>query len=670
MGKIRFFGFNQSQSMTTNYFAFSSYVDDSSTKYFFVNSRGETVKMFGTSISVDGAGRITGGVINEIRVAPDGGSPDDIEIHITNINISATNLMGVGGAGVPSTNQIWQRLLEGETDIFGSIDVSNYVFGDLYIASSGTTYGDDDEIQGKFGNSTFLMGDAYQVTGSGVLFGGDDTIDAAARLIRGDAGLVSGSSTLIGGDDEIIMRSANYDSKVATGIVDIIGDAENATSTATLIGGDDFIDASDVEVNTRVNIFGDAESVEGGTTFIGGDDKIIGARNSDNYIYGDVNDFTISGAFAGGRDVITGGKQDDVIYGDVGSSSSGSNGGNDKINGLGGNDTMYGQGGRDIFFALEGSALMYGGNQVDQFRPNKDGEHSFYGGSGDDIINYIKATGGRLTVDLNDSSRNTGWAEDDVISSVAHVVGSATQNNFLYGYSGANILQGGAKSDRIEGRGGGDEISTLGGNDRIEANFGANTYDGGAGFDILSYAASNAGTRVDLFNDTAGGGHAAGDKITGIEHLYGSDFNDKYYGDNARNIFKGYDGNDSLYGRNGDDALYGGANNDRLFGGFGNDIIEGGGGSDKLFGGRGNDFMRGGSGADTFHYDRGDDIDRIRDFQDNVDTIELDGFPANYKPFQNAQQVGNNVVFNFGNGDQLIVENVTAQQLFNDLVIV
>ncbi len=669
MGKIRFFGINNSQGTNINYFSFSSLVSESSTKYIYINTDGETVKMFGTGISVDGAGRITGGVINEIRVSPDGGNANEIDLQITNINISATALLGSGGAGVPSTNVFWQRVLEDETTIFGSITSSNYVYGDLY-GSSALFYGSDDEIFGKFKDYTFLMGDAYEATGSGTFFGGDDLIDAAARVIRGDVGVVADTATLVGGDDTIIMRSANYNSVVATGRIDITGDASNVFGGSSLIGGDDFIDARDVVANDQVRIFGDVDSVADTANLFGGDDSIIGARDSDNFIFGDASSDSSTGVFIGGRDVITGGRQDDVIYGDLGNGSSSANGGNDKINGFGGNDTLFGQGGKDNFFALEGSAVIYGGNQADGFRPNKDGEHSFYGGSGADIINYIKADGGRLTVDLLDSNRNTGWADDDVISSVSHVVGSATQNNFLYGFAGANILQGGAKSDRIEGRGGGDEISTLGGNDRIEANYGANTYDGGAGFDILSYADSDGNTKVDLSNGTAGGGHAAGDKITGIEHLYGSSFNDKFYGDNARNIFKGYDGNDSLYGRNGDDALYGGANNDKLFGGFGSDIVEGGGGDDRLFGGRGNDFMRGGSGEDVFHYDRGDDIDRIRDFQDNVDTIELDGFPGNYKPFQNAQQVGNNVVFDFGNGDRLIVENIQAQQLFNDLVIV
>ncbi len=668
MPSINLLGTTGDVRFDTNYFSFSSFVSSDNESYIYT-SGSRTVMVYGTDITVN-AGRFVSGTITDIVVS-ETGSPNSPEFEVTDMAISGTSILGSNGGGVPTTSTIWNIFTDGETIIRGNNGNSSFAQGDGYNRSAGVNYGFDDEYYGKFTNASFLYGDHFSATSTATIFGGDDIFGVAAFFVSGDVFSVSDSANLFGGDDMITMRAADYNNGgIASGSVDIYGDAYQSTSSGLFVGGDDVIDASAIKANDNVEIFGDARSNSSSGDFVSGDDEIRGADRADNFIYGDVATDNGSGNFVGGDDTIFGGGRDDVIYGDVGSSTSSGNGGNDRINGLGGDDTMYGNGGRDNFFKDGGTALIYGGNQKDVFRPDGDGSHTFYAGSGDDVINYARATGGRLTVDLWDSNRNTGWAEDDVISSVENILGSKTQNNFIYGSSAGNRITGGDKSDRIEGRGGGDEIETAGGNDRIEADYGANTYDGGSGFDILSYDASSDGVRVDLLSEEAWGGDAAGDTIMNIEHLYGTSENDKFWGDNARNIFKGYEGNDSLYGRNGADALYGGADNDKLYGGFGDDIVEGGGGNDKIFGGRGNDFLRGGNGEDVFHFDLGDDIDTIRDFQRNVDRIELDGFPNNYKPFQKASQVGNDVVFNFGNGDRLIVEDIQVNQLFGHIDIV
>ena len=50
-----------------------------------------------------------------------------------------------------------------------------------------------------------------------------------------------------------------------------------------------------------------------------------------------------------------------------------------------------------------------------------------------------------------------------------------------------------------------------------------------------------------------------------------------------------------------------------------------------------------------FHFDRGEGVDIIKDFQKNVDTIELDNFTfaAGETAFDFAAQIGNDVVFDF-----------------------
>ena len=79
----------------------------------------------------------------------------------------------------------------------------------------------------------------------------------------------------------------------------------------------------------------------------------------------------------------------------------------------------------------------------------------------------------------------------------------------------------------------------------------ADSIDGGGGEDIASYAGS-AAVSVTL-GGTVSGGDAAGDTLTGIEHLIGSGQADTLTGDGNANHLKGEGGNDSLAGGTGFD---------------------------------------------------------------------------------------------------------------------
>lgn len=82
-------------------------------------------------------------------------------------------------------------------------------------------------------------------------------------------------------------------------------------------------------------------------------------------------------------------------------------------------------------------------------------------------------------------------------------------------------------------------------------------------------------------------------------------------------------GNDLLSGGEGDDLLKGQADNDILKGGRGHDRLLGGDGDDFLAGGRDNDLLTGGAGADVFQFGVTSGSDRIRDYQDGADKIDL-----------------------------------------------
>ncbi|WP_242122673.1 cadherin domain-containing protein [Sphingobium sp. Sx8-8] len=98
---------------------------------------------------------------------------------------------------------------------------------------------------------------------------------------------------------------------------------------------------------------------------------------------------------------------------------------------------------------------------------------------------------------------------------------------------------------------------------------------------------------------------------------------------------------DTLRGAGGNDTLIGNGGNDTLVGNGGNDIIDGGAGNDRITGGAGADILTGGAGADLFIYNAVGNstpiiMDRIMDFQDGIDRIDLSGIDSN--PYLSGNQ--------------------------------
>lgn len=96
-------------------------------------------------------------------------------------------------------------------------------------------------------------------------------------------------------------------------------------------------------------------------------------------------------------------------------------------------------------------------------------------------------------------------------------------------------------------------------------------------------------------------------------------------GTSAADTIKGYGGKDGLHGNGGNDKLYGGSGNDALSGNGGNDRLYGDGGKDTLNGGSGNDILTGGANADTFRFSGKWGKDKITDFRNGSDLIDLRG---------------------------------------------
>src|SRR5262249_57393078 len=76
---------------------------------------------------------------------------------------------------------------------------------------------------------------------------------------------------------------------------------------------------------------------------------------------------------------------------------------------------------------------------------------------------------------------------------------------------------------------------------RSDGGAGADSMDGGAGINALSYVGSSTGVYINLGNCETAGGDAQGDNIapTGVvnfQNVTGSDFNDVLFGDGRANL--------------------------------------------------------------------------------------------------------------------------------------
>ncbi|HEX2136057.1 MAG TPA: CAP domain-containing protein [Microvirga sp.] len=100
---------------------------------------------------------------------------------------------------------------------------------------------------------------------------------------------------------------------------------------------------------------------------------------------------------------------------------------------------------------------------------------------------------------------------------------------------------------------------------------------------------------------------------------------DTLYGTASADTLKGLGGNDRMYGMAAGDRAFGGTGSDLLSGGSGDDRLHGESGRDVLSGDGGNDLLSGGRDADVFRFRGSWGSDRIADFQDGLDLIDLRG---------------------------------------------
>ncbi|MBY6116996.1 hypothetical protein KUW09_22045, partial [Mameliella alba] len=189
----------------------------------------------------------------------------------------------------------------------------------------------------------------------------------------------------------------------------------------------------------------------------------------------------------------------------------------------------HGWDGDDIIFENGQTKEYYGGEGDDYLIVNSvinTDRHD--GGPGNDTIDWKTQLIFNGVFDLLAETASAGGQTEAMIG-FENLIGS-DGNDSILGTSGGNLLDGHLGNDTIRGRAG---------NDTLIGDAGGDLLDGGADIDTVSYASSNAGVTVALFNNTASGGHAAGDSFVDIENIIGSDFDDVLSGDANANVFDG-----------------------------------------------------------------------------------------------------------------------------------
>lgn len=109
-------------------------------------------------------------------------------------------------------------------------------------------------------------------------------------------------------------------------------------------------------------------------------------------------------------------------------------------------------------------------------------------------------------------------------------------------------------------------------------------------------------------------------------------------GTSGANTLNGTAGADTIKGHAGADALFGGSGVDKLYGGGGNDRLYGEDGKDALVGGAGNDILKGGAGADSFRFIGSWGSDKVVDFENGSDRIDLQGAGLSFNELSIAQR--------------------------------
>ena len=451
--------------------------------------------------------------------------------------------------------------------------------------------GGDDYLDGGSGNDTAEGGlgdDTYVVD-----VAGDSLVEALASGI--DTVRVTRSYTLGLNLENLVILAGAFDGTGNTANNQLTGSGENnvlagLAGADSLDGGDPEDDPEDEEVFTDSDTASYAASAAGVIVSLVSGTGVGGDAQGDVLMR--IENLTGS-AF---NDILTGNDGDNILDGGLGS------------------DVMSGGLGRDTYIVNStGDVIVDSGGDADRVESS---------------VTYRIASGVELLF------LTGGAAIDGIGNRVDNLIMGNSAANMLVGLSGDDFLLGGAGSDLLLGGSGADALSGGSGADRLM---------GGSGSDTALYAGSPVGVSVSLTSKTGTGGHAEGDRLSSIENLEGSSFNDTLLGSAGDNQLDG--------GQGGDNSIRGGDGNDSLFGSSQMPLDEEDpesplvGGNDRMVAGVGNDFLDGRTGADTMYGGQGDDAYYVSDANQVVAEFPLEGDFEEDEIDQELFGDGNDTVF-------------------------
>ncbi len=364
----------------------------------------------------------------------------------------------------------------------------------------------------------------------------------------------------------------------------------------------------------------------------------------------------------------------------------------------GGVQTIHGTSGNDTIDGGAGADQLGGGLGNDSYKADNQGDIVYEAiGAGTDSVTSTASY--YLFANVENLTLTAGAGNIFGVGNVlANVLNGNDGENLLVAGAGNDEVHGGAARDAIFGEDGTDNLFGDAGIDYIVAGIGNDTVDGGtdadeiygeAGDDIIS---GGAGFFSDILvggdgNDTIYGNlasGAAGGTFGELDYLYGNLGNDTFHVDTPFDIVfeQQGEGSDTVYANIAGAGFYlyenietlilegttpfgvGNTTANTITGNAIGNFLLGGAGDDTLNGKAGGDVLFGESGADTFVFESGTGGDVIGDFAAGSDKIKLAGIFADFAAAQaNFIQNGNVGAINLGNGDLVVLHNVTMSQL-------
>lgn len=447
--------------------------------------------------------------------------------------------------------------------------------GDVLIGVEGLTGGSGHDALYGSADANVLRGG-----GGGDLLSGGAGVDT---LLGGDGADTleggAGADKLYGGLGRDMLR---YASQGLALILDLLNPGRNAGAAV----GDTFDGIEDVEGSAF------ADEISGGQDDNalwgeGGDDLLIG-RGGHDWLSGGADQDRLEGGL--GDDTLDGGAGvDEAVYRtdaslqiDLSRAEGLALGlGNDVLRGIEwveageGHDRIIGSDAANRFIGRGGADQLFGGAGNDTLQGDG-GNDWLDGGVGVDWL--VFSTNLSLSINLSlAGAQDTGQGRDTLIG-IENLRGGSGEDA-LRGTLGANHLMGEGGDDRLWGDGGGDRLEGGAGDDTLAGGLADDAFYGGSGFDVLVFSAARAVHLTLGLSGLQETGQGR-DLVLGIEAAIGSAKGDVLIGDSGRNTFWGGEGADRLLGGADDDRLFGGTGADRLSGGSGADTLDGGSGAD------------------------------------------------------------------------------------------